>query len=322
LRVDRLLLTDQAATHLEMRLTDFKYLLAADLIGPKTHTSVQVSRYRDVAVPLYRVGDLEALREHPDIDWEAVHSVRRGEPSPLRELARRPINRAAVIRRWLAQFGDRYGVEAWAWWHPGAGRWEIDFERVDDAPSVAEVRAEVADHPLLSRYRDDIAVATEAGAAIRWARAMHAPVTAVILDTETTDLDGYVVEIAVVDAGTGQTLLDTLVNPGRPIQPGAQWVHGLSDADVAAAPARTEVLPQLLAVTAGRTILAYNAASDADVVARHTSRDGLELGHLGDQDRWACLMNRRSDWELCRRQLPLGGGHRALGDGQTAYDLP
>jgi hypothetical protein len=41
-----------------------------------------------------------------------------------------------------------------------------------------------------------------------------------------------VVEIAVVDAGTNQTLLDTLINPGCPIQPGALWVHGLSDADV------------------------------------------------------------------------------------------
>jgi hypothetical protein len=75
-RLDRLLMIHQAAQHLEVRETDFRYLLAADLIAPKTYTAVQVSRYRWVDVPLYRVGDLDALREHPDIDWEAVHTVK------------------------------------------------------------------------------------------------------------------------------------------------------------------------------------------------------------------------------------------------------
>jgi hypothetical protein len=57
-RLDRLLMIHQAAQHLEVRETDFRYLLAADLIAPKTYTAVQVSRYRWVDVPLYRVGDL------------------------------------------------------------------------------------------------------------------------------------------------------------------------------------------------------------------------------------------------------------------------
>jgi len=176
-----------------------------------------------------------------------------------------------------------------------------------------------AEHPVISGYpKGTVELATEAGAAMRWARAMREPGRAVIVDTETTDLDGYVVEIAAVDAATGDTLLNTLVHPGAPIQPGAYWVHGISDAD---APPWSQVLPQLLAATAGRTVLAYNASFDAGVIARHTRRDGLDLGHLGDDGRWSCLMGRRSDWELCRRWLRLGGGHRALGDCQTAYEL-
>ena len=142
-------------------------------------------------------------------------------------------------------------------------------------------------------------MATEAGAAIRWARAMRVPGAAVILDTETTDLDGYVVEVAVVDAGTGETLLDSLVNPGCPIQDEARWVHGISDADVADAPHWAEVLPMLLAVTEGRTILAYNAfTSQADCRER-----------------------------VCREQIPLGSvpgvltarlsGHRIMINGHT-----
>ncbi|MFI6134040.1 exonuclease domain-containing protein [Micromonospora sp. NPDC051141] len=320
-RVDRLLMSHQAATFLEIRPTDFKYLVASDLLAPRKHTMVEVSRYRDVSVPLYRVGDLEALREHPGIDWEAVHAVKPGEPSPLRELARRPVDRAAIVRRWVAELGDRHGIEVWAWFHPGAGRWEVDWERVDGAPSEKEIRQQIAMHPYLREHRRDIAVATEAGAAIRWARAMREPDAAVILDTETTDLHGYLVEVAVVDACTGETLLDTLVKPGCEVEPEARWVHGITDAELADAPPLAEVLPRLLEVTAGRTVLAYNAQFDHAVIGRHTGRDGLDPAHLGDLDTWACLMGRRSDWQLVRRWLPLGGGHRALGDCQTAYEL-
>jgi Exonuclease len=319
LRADRLLMAHQAAAHLEVRETDFRYLVAGELAVPHAHTAVRVSRYRWVDVPLYRTGDLDALREHPGIDWEAARAVKPGEPSPLRHLARRPVDRAATIRRWVAEYGDRHSVEVWAWFHPGTGDWEVDFERVDGGPTVKDVKAAIAGHRYLREY--PIAVATAAGAAIRWARAMREPGRAVILDTETTDLDGYVVEVAVLDAATGATLLDTLVSPGCHISDGARAVHGISDADVAGAPPWAQVLPQVLAVTAGRTVLAYNAAFDSDVIARHAYRDGLELGHLGDDGRWACLMGRRSAWELRYRWLPLGGGHRARGDCQTAWEL-
>lgn len=314
-------MTHQAAAHLRIRETDFKYLVAAELAVPRAHTVVDITRHRSVTVPLYRVGDLDELRAHPGIDWAAVRAVGPGRQSPLRALARRPIDRAAAIRRWVAEFGDAHGIEVWAWWHPGAGRWEVDFERVPGGPSLAAVRAAIAEHPHLRHHRDDIAVATDAGTAIRWARAMRRPGAAVILDTETTDLEGYVVELAVVDAATGETLLDTLVNPGCPIAEEARWVHGIGDAEVASAPAWAAVLPELLAVTAGRTIMAYNADFDAAVIARHTHRDGLDPGHLADTTRWACLMGRRSDWELRRRRLRLGGGHRALDDCRSACDL-
>jgi hypothetical protein len=258
-RLDWLLMTHQAAQHLEIRQTDFLYLLAADLVTPKTHTSVQVSRYRWVDVPLYRTGDLETLRDHPDIGWEAVRAVRAGEPSPLRHLARRPVDRAAVIRRGIAKLGDRYGAEVWAWWNNNAGIWEVDFERRDGGPTAREFKAAIAEHRNLREHRQAIAVATRAGAALRWARAMREPGAAVILDTETTGLAGYVVEIAVLDAATGDVLLDTLINPGCPVQPGARWVHGISDDQLAGAPPLAGIWPRLLAVTAGRTVLAYNA---------------------------------------------------------------
>ena len=78
---------------------------------------------------------------------------------------------------------------------------------------------------------------------------------------------GAVVELAVVDVHTGATLLDTLVNPGVPIEPGAQAVHGITDADLAGAPTWADVLPKLLQVTEGRTVLAYSADYDRTVIA-------------------------------------------------------
>jgi hypothetical protein len=71
---------------------------------------------------------------------------------------------------------------------------------------------------------------------------------------------GVVVEIAVIDAATGQVLLDTLVNPdGVRVDDGARAVHGISDEELAGAPRWGDVAPDFLAAVSGRRILAYNA---------------------------------------------------------------
>lgn len=148
-----------------------------------------------------------------------------------------------------------------------------------------------------------------------WARRMRRR-GAVIIDTETTDLHGSICEIAAV-AADGTVLLDTLVNPGRAIAPEATAVHGIRDADVATAPPLGEVLPQLLAVTAGRPVLAYNAPYDRQALVDDAARFGLDLGHLGRRGVWGCLMRARA----ARTGAPwarLEAGHRALGDAEAA----
>jgi DNA polymerase III epsilon subunit-like protein len=143
----------------------------------------------------------------------------------------------------------------------------------------------------------------------------------VIVDTETTDLWGAVCELAVVDAHSGEVLIDTLVNPGIPIAEEARWVHGISDADVAGAPSWPEVLPGLLAVTKGRHLLAYGADYDAGVICSDTVRHGLDPAHLADGPRWGCVMDRRSDWARAWFRLPLEGGHRSLSDCRAALEV-
>jgi hypothetical protein len=321
-RADRLLGPNQAAEHLEIRRTDFDYVVAAGWLSAHEYVHVRVGRYREVPVPLYRVGDVEALLELPGVDWEEVRAVRPGEPSPLREFAHRPPTRAQVIRHFVADLAARYGVEAWAWYDGRTDSWSLDWELDPTGqPSVERIRGEIAAAPAVDQYASQLTVATRAGSAVRWARAMLEPGAAVLLDTETTDLYGAVCEVAVVDAATGEVLLDTLVNPGVPITPEAQWVHGIDDAYVTDAPTWHEILPRLLEVTKDRMVLAYNCEYDQAVICTDTKRHDLAADHLADSTRWGCVMNRRSDWNATTRRSRLGGGHRALGDALAALDV-
>lgn len=160
--------------------------------------------------------------------------------------------------------------------------------------------------------------------AITAARKLVARHDWVVLDTETTGLDGYVVQIAVIN-DDGQVLLDTLVNPLAPVEAGARAVHGISDEQLAGAPTFADVLPQLRAAVRGRRVVVYNAAFDLGILRADLSRLGEPLEEEGQAlgaARWVCAMDIYSrycaewsdyhrDWRWQR--LP-GGDHTALGD--------
>ncbi|NLG22229.1 MAG: 3'-5' exonuclease [Actinomycetales bacterium] len=156
------------------------------------------------------------------------------------------------------------------------------------APRAGTVHAELATHPVLGAHAvaGRIVVGTASGAAV-------------VLDTETTRLDGVLVEVAVLDAATGEVLLESLVRPEEPISAGAQLLH----------------------LTRGRTVIAYNAEFDQARLLQHADRDRLDLAHLAGAGVWECLMLRRSDWAMRPRWMPLHGGHRAGGDCRVAVEL-
>jgi hypothetical protein len=321
-RREQLLGPDQAATHMEIRRRDFDYVLAAGWVSPVRHITREVGVRKTVDVPLYAVGDLEDALQTPGVDWEAVRAVRPGEVSPLREHTRLPARRAEVIRAFCAQLADQWQVEVWPHFWNAGDRWEIDWEqRTDARPTKAEVAAALADHRACE-HTDHIVLSTAVGDVIRQARSDLEPGAAVVLDTETTGLDGVVIEIAVIDAATGQVLLDTLVNPdGVQVEDGAFAVHRIDDEALADAPRWESVLPDFLSVTRGRRILAYNAAFDAGRIAATHAHAGLEAAQLPAPDRWGCLMEAQSTWLRIGRWLPLGGGHRARGDAEDARQV-
>ncbi|WP_208853559.1 3'-5' exonuclease [Streptomyces bacillaris] len=260
---------------LEIRASDWKYVEAAGWIRPAETYEKEVGRYRTVTVALYRLGDVRALLELPGVDWESVRGLPKGAPSPLREYARLAPTRAAAVRGFAQSLADRHGVTVWAWSSPYSGCWELDWERIEDLPSVATVRRELADDAEAGAYASEITLCPAWGEITREARALLEPGRAVILDTETTALDGRTVEIAVIDAATGRKLMGTLVNPDAPISDGARWVHGITDEMVTDARPFAKVLPRLRKVTEGRTVLAYDQLVPTQ--ARTVGPRGLRL---------------------------------------------
>lgn len=146
----------------------------------------------------------------------------------------------------------------------------------------------------------------------RWSRERLRRGDAVILDTETTDLFGHVVQVAVVDVER-RVLLDTLVRPPLPITAAATAVHGLTNGDVVGAPQLADVAPVLLELTRGRQVLAYNADYDRHVLLDGLAAAGIDAEHLADPATWKCLMRAQADHDG-RRWARLNGPHDAVGD--------
>ncbi|MEU3356139.1 3'-5' exonuclease [Streptomyces sp. NPDC037389] len=317
-------ITAQAAADvLEIRHpADWRYVEAAGWVEPVGSYERPVgSGRRTVTVALFRLGDVEDLRDLPGVDWEAVRGLPKGTLSPLREYAQLAPSRAVTVKAFAQALADRHGVTVWAWNSPYSGGWELDWERGEGAPGKDQVAGELAADPAAGSYADEITLCPRWGRLTRQARALLEPDAAVVLDTETTDLYGQTIEIAVIDAATGKKLMDTLVKPTVKITPGARWVHGISDEDVADARPFDRVLPRLWKVTKNRVVCAYNAEFDRSVVLGDIRRVERKPMHLEPWDNWFCLMEAYAAWLGSGRWLRLGGGHRALGDCQAARDV-
>jgi DNA polymerase-3 subunit epsilon len=82
-----------------------------------------------------------------------------------------------------------------------------------------------------------------------------------------------IVEIAIVD-DSGQPVLDTLVNPERPIPLESSCIHGISDAMVSTAPTMHELWPIVEEVISGQHVVVYNAAFDCAFFPNQLSHAG------------------------------------------------
>ncbi|WP_165231446.1 exonuclease domain-containing protein [Aquisphaera insulae] len=159
----------------------------------------------------------------------------------------------------------------------------------------------------------------------------------IAFDLETTGLFARidrVVEIAAVrftEAGEEIGRFERLVNPGRPMAPAAQAIHGISDADLADAPGAWEVLPEFLDFLGDdRTtaLVAHNAWFDAGFLGTELRRARLDAPGHRVLDTLPLARRRRP--ELPRHRLEdlvrilaitPRRSHRALDDALCVKDL-
>ncbi len=104
----------------------------------------------------------------------------------------------------------------------------------------------------------------------------------IVLDTETTGLEvrsDRIVQIGAVRMrGTEITgdRLELLVDPGVPIPESARRIHGLSDADVAGAPAPDVALRQLAAFIGGAVVAGHSVHFDLAILRHEAARHGVD----------------------------------------------
>lgn len=95
----------------------------------------------------------------------------------------------------------------------------------------------------------------------------------IVLDTETTGFDpksgDRLIEVGCIEIEdllpTGRTY-HTLVNPERPIPPGAVAVHGITDDKVRDAPKFHQIVHDLMAFIGDAPVIAHNAAFDRNFI--------------------------------------------------------
>ncbi len=111
--------------------------------------------------------------------------------------------------------------------------------------------------------------AREIDEVVCWAQRMLANPDTLILDTETTDLAGYICEIGIIRMD-GSIVLDTLVNPEA--HNSATHIHGITREMTWGAPTFACLEPELRRLLHGHTVVVYNAMYDSSVLEREISR--------------------------------------------------
>jgi DNA polymerase-3 subunit epsilon len=141
----------------------------------------------------------------------------------------------------------------------------------------------------------------------------------VLLDTETTGFHNHdrIIQISIISI-SGETLMDTLINPEMTIPPEATAVNQITDDMVASARTFRQVYPELCQILDDTTVCAYNADFDARMITQECNRTNLRPPMCT----WVCAMKelaapfegqigKYGDYAWPKL---TGGDHTALGD--------
>jgi len=162
--------------------------------------------------------------------------------------------------------------------------------------------------------------------ATQWAQTILSLSSPVILDSETTGL-GYrdeIIELAIIDL-QGNTLFNCRFWPHCEVSPGAQHIHGISNADLIDCPRWYQYAPEVFKILHGRPVLIYNAEFDERLLRQTCHAHGFMPMPEIETD---CVMLEYArycgEWnykyENFRWQKLTGGDHSALGDCLATLD--
>jgi DNA polymerase III epsilon subunit len=154
-----------------------------------------------------------------------------------------------------------------------------------------------------------------------------------IVDVETTGLSpafgDRVCEIAIVHSQGDQetSTFATLINPQRPISPGAAAVNGITDAMVAKAPLFRQAAPEIARRIAGRVFVAHNAPFDLGFLATEFQRLQRPLSitqvidTLALARRYYAFSSNSLGAIAERLKIPYPHRHRALQDAEITRQV-
>ncbi len=161
----------------------------------------------------------------------------------------------------------------------------------------------------------------------------------VIIDTETTglfpEMGHRVVEIGAVRLENWREVgqMNTLLNPGRPMDMDASRVNGITDADLAGKPAFADIAADLLPLLDGALLVAHNAEFDAGFLGMEFYIQGIRAGQMPLRlvNPWLCTLQlARGYFHFGRNNLGhiahllgvrQGQAHRALADVYTTAEI-
>ena len=155
----------------------------------------------------------------------------------------------------------------------------------------------------------------------------------VFVDVETTGLSpamgDRIVEVGLVacEPGGKPRQASQLVNPDRPIPPDARRVHGIGDADVAAAPCFEAIARTMGELFHGAWLVGHNIRFDVGFLAMEFALSGFRVEPAGCLD--TCQLAATA-WELPNYQLDTiaaklriqrTASHRALDDALATKEI-
>ena len=162
----------------------------------------------------------------------------------------------------------------------------------------------------------------------------------IVLDTETTGLkNAEICQITIIDSA-GKTLLDTLVQPTKPIPKAAWAVHGINDTLVASAPGWEKISHDVADIFDRHThLVVYNAVFDRHMMYSSDEHIGVDHIEWKNKISWWCAMETyaemHGEWDnyhnsyrwvkltdaAAQMNVEISNAHSALGDCQMTLAL-